>query len=273
MGELERIGQQVLDDLLHPLDVGEHRLRQRRVETDVETDPLGLRHVPEGALDVALQVEQAQLADVDHHRARLDLRQVENVVDQREQIVARGVNGLRRLDLLAAEVALLVLGQLVGEQEQAVERRAQLVRHVGKELGLVFRGEGELLGLLFKRLAGLLHFGVLALDLLVLVGELARLLLQLLVGLLQLLGEGLRLLEQIFRAGVRLDRVDHDADRFGELIEERLMRRVETVEGGELEHAAHLAFEHHREHQHVQRRGLGQARGDAECLGRHVGQQ
>ena len=136
------------------------------------------------------------------------------------------------------------LRQLVGQDQQAVERRAQLVRHVREELGLVLGRERELLGLLFQRLAGLLDFLVLALDLLVLVGEQAGLFLQLLVGLLQLLlpalqllGERLRLLEQVFRPHVGLDRVDHDADRFGQLVEERLVRRAEALERGQLEHA------------------------------------
>ena len=42
------------------------------------------------------------LADVDRDRARLDLRQVEDVVDQHQQVVARRVDRLRELDLLAA---------------------------------------------------------------------------------------------------------------------------------------------------------------------------
>jgi hypothetical protein len=63
-------------------------------------------------------------------------------------------------------------------------------------------------------------------------------LLQLLpAALLQLLRERLRLLEQVFRPHVRLDRVEHDADRFGELVEERLVDRVEALERRQLDHA------------------------------------
>ena len=40
VGELERVGQQVLDDLLQPLDVGGHRLGQRGVERHAEVDLL-----------------------------------------------------------------------------------------------------------------------------------------------------------------------------------------------------------------------------------------
>ena len=88
----------------------------------------------ERALDVAVQVAQPQLADVDDDRSRLDLRQVENVVDQHQQVVAGGMDRLGELGLLAAQIAFGVLRELVGEDQQAVERRAQLVRHVREEL-------------------------------------------------------------------------------------------------------------------------------------------
>jgi hypothetical protein len=98
--------------------------------------------------------------------------------------------------------------------------RAQLVRHVGEELRLVLGGERELLGLVLQFLPGLLHLAVLALHLLVLLGQQACLglqlfvrQLQLLLPALQLLRERLRLLEQSLGAHVRLDRVEHDADR------------------------------------------------------------
>ena len=47
--------------------------------------------------------------------------------------------------------AFRVLRQQLRQDQQAVERRAQLVRHVREELRLVLRGQRELLGLLFER--------------------------------------------------------------------------------------------------------------------------
>ena len=82
--------------------------------------------------------------------------------------------------------------ELLAEHEDAVERRAQLVRHVGQELGLVLRGERQLAGLFFQGAAGLLDFLVLAFHFGVLLGELLGLLRQLLVGLLQFLLLGLQ---------------------------------------------------------------------------------
>ena len=148
-----------------------------------------------------------------------------------KQIGAGAMDRLGELDLLVGEVAVGVFAELLAEDEDAVERRAQFVRHVGQELRLVLRGEGELGRLLFQGAAGLLDFLVLAFDLGVLLGELLGLVGELLVGLLQFLllalqlaGELLRLLEQAFGAHGRLDGVEHDADRFGQLIEERQMR-------------------------------------------------
>ncbi len=126
--------------------------------------------------------------------------------------------------------------ELLAEDQNAVERRAQLVRHVGQEFGLVLGGERQFLGLLFQRAAGLLDFLVLALDFDVLLGELLRFLRQLLVGLLQLFllrlqlgGQLLRLLQQAFGLHGGFNAVEHDADAGGELLEEGQVRGGEAA--------------------------------------------
>src|SRR4029079_2633918 len=278
--ELEGVRQQGLQHLLQALAVGEHRLRQLRVEADEEIDILRLGDVAERALDVAAQLVEHQVGRIDQHRAGLDLRQVEDVVDQRQQVVARGEDRLRELHLLRREIALGVAGELVGQDQQAVERRAQLVRHVREELGLVLRGERQLLGLFLQRLPRLLDFLVLALDLLVLVGQQAGLVLELLVGLLQfllpalqLLRQRLRLRQQVLGTRVGLARVDHDAYAFRELVEEGFVRRAEALERGELEHALDLALENNRDHQNVLRRRAPEAGENGDVVARHIGQQ
>ena len=194
-----------------------------------------------------------------------------------EQVVARAVDRLGELDLPAGQVALGVLRQLVRQDQQRVERRAQLVRHVREELGLVLRSQRELLGLFFQRLAGLFDFLVLPFHFDVLLGQQLGLVFQLGVGLLelfllalQLAGERLGLLEQVLGTHVRFDRVEHDADRFGELVEERLVRRVEPVEAGQLDDRLHLAFEHDGQHDDVQRLGFAEARRDLDVVGGDV---
>ena len=170
--ELEGVRQEVLQHLLQALRIGEHRPRQVRILANEEVDVLGLGDVTERALDIAAQLIEHQVGGLDRHGSGLDLRQVEDVVDQREQIVPGRVDGLGELDLLSPSGCRLgVPAELIGQDQQAVERRAQLVRHVGEEFGLVLRGQRELLGLLLQRLARLLDFLVLALDFLVLVGQ------------------------------------------------------------------------------------------------------
>ena len=112
----------------------------------------------------------------------------------------------------ARQVAVRVVAELLAQDQDAVQRRAQLVRHVGQELGLVLRGQRQLGRLFLERAAGLLDLLVLRLDLDVALGQLLRLLLELLVGLLQLpllglqlAGELLGLLQQAFGLHRRLD--------------------------------------------------------------------
>ena len=190
------------------------------------------------------------------------------------------MDGARELDLLGGQVALRIVGQLLAENEDRVERRAQLVRHVRQEFRFVFRRERKLGRLLFQRAAGLFDFLVLALDLDVALCELLRLLFELLVGLLQLLllrlqfaCELLRLLEQAFGLHRGFDRVEHDADRSRQLLEEHGLQRGEFVNRGKLDHRFDLILEQHRQHDQVARRRLEQRRADRHGARRHLGDQ
>ena len=93
-----------------------------------------LAHQRQRVLEQQPQVEAAQL---ELHAPGLDLRQVEDVVDQRQQVVARRVDVLQVLELLFVDLAEHLLGQHLGEADDRVERRAQLVAHVGEEFRLV----------------------------------------------------------------------------------------------------------------------------------------
>ena len=118
---------------------------------------------------------------------------------------------------LGGQVLGRVLGQQPGQDQQAVQRGAQLVRDVGQELGLVPGGQVQLPGPLLDLLPGLLDLDVLDLDVPLLPGQLGGLVLQLGVGALQFLlpglqlpgaglelpGQPLRLLQQVVGARVR----------------------------------------------------------------------
>src|SRR5205823_4887510 len=104
LGELERVGQQVLEDLLQPLRVGLDACGQLRGDPDIELEPLGVRHLAARALDIVGQFGEVLEVDVERDGARLDLGEIENVVDEREQIGASGMDGLGVLDLFRAQV-------------------------------------------------------------------------------------------------------------------------------------------------------------------------
>ena len=207
IGELARVREQVLQHLLQPLFVRDNRRWDgRAVDLDSELETLLLGDRPEGAIDVIAHVGERDVLDVDVHAPGLDLGEIEDVVDQRQQVAACAVDRPRELDLLAAEVAGRVLAEKLRQDQQRVQRRAQLVRHVREEFRLVLRRERELLGLLLERRARLLDLLVLDLDPPVLLCEQLSFLLELLVRLLQLL---LLLLQQLFarlqRSGLHLE--------------------------------------------------------------------
>src|SRR6185369_12808198 len=81
------------------------------------------------------------------HPSRLDLRQVEDVVDQREQVLAGLVDIADEFLLLAVQLAEHVVLEDLREADDRVQRGAQLVRHVRDELALVLVGDLELAAL------------------------------------------------------------------------------------------------------------------------------
>ncbi len=233
-GELECIRQQVLQHLLQTLRVGDQAARKVRIGMHLECKPPVLRLVPEGPSDHVQQAGEEDFLGFDRNRARLDLRKIENVADQVEQIGSRAVNGARELDLLGRQVAIGIVAELLAQNQNAVQRRAQLVRHVGQEFGLVLGGERQFFGFFFQARRGLFDFLILAFHFDVLFGELLRFLRQLLVGLLQFSllrlqfgGQLLRLLQQAFGLHRGFNAVQHDADAGGELLKEGQMRSGE----------------------------------------------
>jgi hypothetical protein len=65
-----------------------------------------------------------------------------------KEVLSRGMNVLEVLLLLLIELAEHTFRQDLGEADDGVERRPQLMGHVGEELGLVLAGDLELATLL-----------------------------------------------------------------------------------------------------------------------------
>ncbi len=246
--------------LLQALRVGDHAASKMRVGLNLETETPVLRFVPERAFDHVEQAGEEDLFRLHRHRSRFDLRQIENVGDQVQQVRSGAVNGARELNLLRRQIAVRVVAELLAEHQNAVQRRAQLVRHVGQELRFVLRSQSQFLGLFFQCATGLLDFLVLAFDFNVLFGQLLGFLRQLLVGLLQFFllhlefgGQLLRLLQQAFRLHRGLNTVEHDADAGRQLLEECQMRSREVAERGQFDHRLDAVFKQHGQHNHVPR--------------------
>ena len=127
---------------MHDADLRRHVERER--------DALARGALADHRDAVLEQVGQGHRREVELHPPGLDLRQVEDLVDELEE-VAPGVADV-------ADVLLLALGQLaehaveqhVGEPDDGVQRRPELVRHAREELGLVAAGDLELARLVLE---------------------------------------------------------------------------------------------------------------------------
>jgi hypothetical protein len=92
-----------------------------------ETDARAGRLLPHDGEGVRQEDAQLHLLELECHHARFDLRQIKDVVDEREQMLAAGEN--------IADVVLLALAhrtheavlERLREADDGVERRAQLV--------------------------------------------------------------------------------------------------------------------------------------------------
>src|SRR3990170_3602862 len=147
--ELDRVGQKVEQHLLDLALVG-HDLTDPRVHVDLEPDAVARGALPDERQRVVERGWQVEGLGLQLHPARLDLRQVENIVDQREEVLPGGQDVIEVLLLLGVDLAEHPLQQHLGEADHGVERRAQLVGHVGKELRLVTVGDLELPGLVVQ---------------------------------------------------------------------------------------------------------------------------
>lgn len=126
-------------------------------------------------------VPQAEGDVLELQLARLQLGEVEDVVDDPKEVARRLLDGLHVVGLARGQTGL---EQLAGEADDPVERGAQLVGHVGEELGL---DPGRLLGALLRHV----ELDVLDFDLLEGLPQIRCRLIDVLLHLLVIFGERL----------------------------------------------------------------------------------
>jgi hypothetical protein len=103
-------------------------------------------HRLDGLGHVLDQRRQRKRLEMKLHAPCLDLRQVEDVIDQCEQVATRAKNAIERLDVLLQ--CLRILPQHLGDADDGIERGSQLMAHVGEELRFVLTRFGKLPALL-----------------------------------------------------------------------------------------------------------------------------
>ena len=91
-------------------------------------------HRPDRRNHVVHQRADREALDVQVHSAGFDLREVEDVVDELEKMMRRTQDALEWLRLLGALQVARILEQHLGQADDGIQRRTQLVRHVRQEL-------------------------------------------------------------------------------------------------------------------------------------------
>ena len=273
IGELARVRQQVLEDLLDARRV-RHQLRGHAgIDDGLEREVLVVRHRREDRLHLLDDLLRRDVFDPYVELAGLlDLREVEDVVDEEEEIVARRVDRLGELHLLGRQVAVAVVGEQPREDERAVQRRAQLVRHVREELRLVraralrdrLAREGELVplrgergSLLLELRVDLLDLGLLLLEPRLRAAKQRRALLlelfvadaELLLLRLELLGLTLRLLEQLLDLTAITRGTQRDAEDLAAALNQIAPEPRQRLEEAELDRAVAFAVDRRRSDQ------------------------
>jgi hypothetical protein len=135
--ELDRIADEVREHLAQPAGVSAQSARHVVTDEAEQLERAGLGRLRERAEDLADRPPQVEVHHVEVDAPRLDLGEVEDVVDDLEEDPARAVDDLRVLPLLGSEVGV---EEEAGHADDPVHRGADLVAHVGQEVGLQARG-------------------------------------------------------------------------------------------------------------------------------------
>src|SRR5215813_6053228 len=145
-GELTRIAQQVQKYLPQPHGV--HRqCAEVLLDFNDEAVLILLGKLSRGADDLIDQRCELHGLWIEFELSGLDLRQIEHLVDEAKKVSTSAVHALQRFQRLFRAEARRVGDHHLGQPDDGVERRAQLVAHTGKELRLALARQFELAAL------------------------------------------------------------------------------------------------------------------------------
>ena len=137
LGELDGVVDEVGQDLAEPQRVAQQVLRDVRRDVRQELQALLVRLLGGERGDGADDLVEPEVGGLDVELAGLDLREVEDVVDDGQQRRAGVVDLADVVALLGGELGL---EREVRQADDGVHRRADLVAHVREEHGLHLRG-------------------------------------------------------------------------------------------------------------------------------------
>ena len=156
IGEFDSVAEQVGDDLADAADIADHQIVQMRRDPHDEFEILFLGAGGNQRRDVLDRLGEIERGRVEHELAGVDLGEVENVVDDGQQRIARFHDDVGECLLLRVEFGF---GEEFGHAEHAVHRRADLVAHIGQEFRLGAIGEHGAALRFLKLALALLEFG------------------------------------------------------------------------------------------------------------------
>ncbi len=150
LGELERVAEQIGQDLPQAIRVAAEEARHARVERGGELEALAMGALGEELDDLLDRLPQIEVDHLELELAGFHLREVEHVVDDAEERRAARPERLHVLALLVVEAGV---EEERAHADDAVERRPHFVAHDREELALRERrrlghllGEHELVG-------------------------------------------------------------------------------------------------------------------------------
>src|SRR6202453_2394156 len=109
----------------------------------LETHPAVLSLMAERTSHDIQQAGKEYFPGFPRYRSRFDLREIQNIGDQVQQVCSRSMNGAGKLNLLWSKIRVRIGAELLDTKQNAVERCAQLVRQDSQELGFVLRGQSQ----------------------------------------------------------------------------------------------------------------------------------
>src|SRR5262249_3856626 len=128
-----RVADQIDEDLCQAPSVTAAR-RQLRSDLDLESELLIGSQRLKRAADGLSNVLNGVIREFKNELAGLDLGQIEHVVDEPEQMPTVGLESFEHAQHLLGWITISAVRHQFGVAQNGIERRAQLMTHIGQEL-------------------------------------------------------------------------------------------------------------------------------------------